>query len=126
MIHNSNQYLSSDIHVYLNFRYKGIDGKETVTRHGYEEYISTDKNKVISHVAVLAFPNVNLHCIMPVFLIEIQASKFTRKTNEEGADSSLLKKEQVSRCGHLFFFSTREIYVQSTNWYEIRGIYTLH
>ena len=56
---------------------------------------------------------------MPVFLIEIQASKFTRKTNEEGADSSLLKKEQVSRCGHLFFFSTREIYVKSTNWYEI-------
>ncbi|WP_218923310.1 hypothetical protein [Bacillus toyonensis] len=63
---------------------------------------------------------------MPVFLIEIQASKFTRKTNEEGADSSLLKKEQVSLCGHLFYFFTREIYVQSTNRYEIKVIYTLH
>lgn len=66
------------------FQYKGVDVQEIVTIVGYEEYMPTEKDKNISHVAILAFPDGNLHCILPAFLKEMQASKFSRNTIEEG------------------------------------------
>lgn len=68
---------------------------------------------------------------MPAFLIEMQAIKFTRKTNEEGDVEGILHYLKRNKCLIVdtcfsLFFSAREIYVQSTKWYEIKGIYTLH